>query len=601
MGIAIGASQLNPNGCKRGGGRANIGKSSRIVMVVVLDQVGSWVLERYLPKLRPEGLLVRTMRRGMYHHRVTYNYAGTYTAPGHAAIYTGQPPARSGVAMNRAWNRDGHNTISIVDDHQHPVFDGHNSFASPGLLQVDTVADALIEQTHGRAKVLSVSMKDRGAVIPGGRTPTMAIWYDEHSGTFTTSTHYAAQLPPWLSRWNRDNPVRNLFRPWTRLSGSAPIESPAVDNVPGEGDWKGLGRIFPHDLARATDPQAAVLATPMSTDWLLAMTSRAVDEYDLGRDDVTDLLAISVSGTDYVGHVFGPESLEAEDNLLRVDLALGRLVTQLESEGRGPVSVLITADHGVARLPEANIAAGLDAHRLDWDGVPAQINRILAAEMSAGSSTTADAGPDSTSPVIANVVSEAGTLATRAQADSSVHEQDASRASDGADGAVDSHPSPQWVEAYVQPFVFLTPAARSGPDRSAIVQRVIRALHQIPGVYGAFDVQNAEQLRASRDRVERAVGWSIPSRASYPLGDVFVVPSEGSLVDERMPQGSGTSHGSPWTYDIEVPVLMSGPAVQRGQRPDALEQTRVAATICALLRIDPPHGAPTTALPGVQR
>lgn len=563
-------------------------------MVVVLDQVGSWVLERYLPKLRSDGIIHRTIDRGAFHHRVTYNYAGTYTAPGHAAIHTGQPPARSGVAMNRIWNREARNTLSVVEDHQHPVFNHTETSASPGLLQVDTVADALMEQTHGRAKVLSVSMKDRGAVIPGGRTPTMAIWYDEHAGAFTTSTQYAQQLPPWLDRWNRENPVTNLFRPWTRLSGSSPISNPLLDNAPGEGDWKGLGRVFPHDLARASEPRAAVLATPMSTDWLLALTSRAVDQYDLGKDNVPDLLAISVSGTDYVGHVFGPESLEAEDNLIRVDMALGRLVRQLESEGRGPISVLITADHGVARLPEANVAAGHDAHRLDWDAVPREINRILTAENAA---ETADAG----TPEDATTARDSG---ARNHPQQLQPMSDGGTTSDAGAGTVDAAGAPRVtgpVEAFVQPFVFLTPEARNSPERSAIVQRVLRAVRQIPGVYGAYDARDAEQLRASRDRVERAVGWSIPSHASYQLGDVFIVPSENSLVDERMPAGSGTSHGSPWTYDIEVPVLMSGPAVTHVESTEAMEQNRVAASIATMLQINAPTGAPSNALPGVTR
>jgi arylsulfatase A-like enzyme len=540
------------------------------VVSVVLDQIGSWVLERHLPKLRADGAIRRAIAEGTYVRRARYGYAGTYTAPGHATIYTGRYPEGSGVGMNRGIVRHGREkTESIVEDHEHLVFGARDGVtASPALMQADGVADVLLRETAGRARVVSVSMKDRGAVIPGGRRPTMAVWYDEHARAFTTSTHYANARPAWLERFNRERPVTTLFTVWNPLDVASLRARSTPDDAEGEGDWKGLGRTFPHDLARASDPYSALLATPQSSEWLFELAARAADEYQLGRDDTPDLLAISVSSTDYVGHVFGAESWEAEDNLLRCDLALARLLARLEREGRGPIALLITADHGVARLPEASRAEGREAHRLDWDALPERLNAALDARFDRALLGASDAGIDPFSSDVASV-----------PRDASVAERDANET-----------PSRLWAEAFVQPYIFLTGRARASSSRDRIVAAAIEALRAMPGVHAAYDVREADRLRGSNDPIERAVGESIPRRATYELGDIFVVPAERSLVDERMPRGFGTSHGSPWEYDTDVPVIVRGPGVPRAARDEVVSMRRVAATIAALLRVTAPNG-----------
>lgn len=558
------------SGCKRKVQRPATPRGpARLVVSVVLDQVGSWVLERNLTKLRPDGALRRAIARGTYVQRARYGYSGTYTAPGHAAIYTGENPSGSGVGMNRGILRGRRGgTESIVEDHEHPVFGAdRGATAGPALLQADTVADVLARETQGRARVVSLSMKDRGAVVPGGRRPTMALWYDEHARGFTTSSYYTRALPDWLAGFHRDHPVTGLFTVWrTRWQSQTQVGGP-LDDCEGEGDWKGLGRIFPHDLSRTTDPYAALLATPQSSEWLLELAARAADHYQLGRDDVPDLLAISVSGTDYVGHVFGAESLEAEDNLARVDVALQRLIERLERERRGPIALIVTADHGVARLPESARREGQQAHRLDWDALPERINAALDAELGRallGADAGASAGVDAS----VGVASEAG----------------------AADAAVPLYAERPWAESFVQPYVFLSPAAKNPAVRDQVVRAAIAVLRATPGVHNAYDTRDADRLRASSDPIERAVGESIPRRATYELGDVFVVPAVNSLVDERMPRGHGTSHGSPWPYDTDVPVIVSGPGVAHETITDVQSQRRVAATIAALLRVSSPNG-----------
>ncbi|MFO0562507.1 MAG: alkaline phosphatase family protein [Polyangiales bacterium] len=569
---------------------------ARLVVSVVLDQVGSWVLERNLSKLPPDGAIRRAISRGTYIQRARYGYAGTYTAPGHAAIYTGQNPSGSGVGMNRGIvhappahasttvARRRANTESIVEDHSHAVFGAEaNVTASPALLQSDTVADVLQRESHGRARVVSISMKDRGAVIPGGRRPTMALWYDEHARSFTTSSYYASEPPAWLATFHREHPVSSLLSVWNvRDSARASVAGP-LDDCDGEGDWKGFGRVFPHDPSRSTDPYSIILSTPQSSEWLLELAARAAREYELGRDDVPDLLAVSISGTDYVGHVFGPESLEAEDNLVRVDRALARLIARLERENRGPIALVITADHGVARLPERSRAEGHSAVRLDWDELPERVNAALDQQLGRALLVGDGGAIDASAAPTAHA-------APNEHTDASVRNSDGATAGDAANPAANAQPERAWAEAFVQPYLFLTPAARGSSERDRIVRAAIEALRAMPGVYNAYDARDAERLRASSDPVERAVGESIPRRATYELGDVFVVPAEYSLVDERLPRGYGTSHGTPWPYDTDVPVIVSGPGVGHATVTDVQSQRRVAATIAALLRVSAPNG-----------
>lgn len=588
---------LGLEACKRRRAAPSVRRGpARLVVSVVLDQVGSWVLERNLSKLSPDGAIRRAIARGTYIQRVRYEYAGTYTAPGHAAIYTGQNPSGSGVGMNRGIVRipDEHasttvarrrvSTESIVEDHAHPVFGAQpNVTASPALLQADTVADVLMRQTQGRARVVSVSMKDRGAVIPGGRRPTMALWYDEHARGFTTSSYYASEPPAWLASFHREHPVSSVLNVWNvRDSARAWVAGP-LDDCEGEGDWKGFGRIFPHDPLRSTDPYSVLLSTPQSSEWLLELAARAAQEYELGRDDVPDLLAVSISGTDYVGHVFGPESLEAEDNLVRVDRALARLLARLEREQRGPIALLITADHGVAPLPERSRAEGHGAVRLDWDELADQVNAALDRRLGR-------ALLERDRPAIDASAERSARSTSHESQDASVH-LDGTRSADAAQAAENAQPERVWVEAFVQPYLFLTPEARGSSERDRIVRASIDVLCAMPGVHRAYDVRDAERLRASSDPVERAVGESIPRRATYELGDVFVVPAAYSVVDERLPRGYGTSHGTPWPYDTDVPVIVSGPGIAHATVTEVQSQRRVAATIAALLRVDAPNGA----------
>lgn len=500
---------------------------SKLVVVVVLDQFGSWVLERYLPLLPEDGFLRTLIARGAYFDAARYEYAGTYTAPGHAAIFTGAPPARSNISSNRIWDRARGRDFSTVDDGRHSIFGHEGAFASPEILRVPTVGDRLKEETGGRSRVIAISMKDRSAVLPGGHRPDLAVWFDKASRGFSTSSYYADAMPEWLTRFRETHPFDSYVEEWTPENPEWLAREFGPDDASGEGDWEGFGTTFPHNASRSRSPAETFLMTPGSTRFELDLTRAAIAEYGLGADADTDLLALSISATDIVGHTFGPESWEYADNLVRVDRMLGQFMRELEAQTT--VSWVVTADHGVVRLPERAAEHG------EFGG------RLLARDVE--------------SEARAAVVEAGG-----AEAD---------------------------VLTFVQPLVYFSSALREGPRAAEAASAVVARLRQMPCVHAAYRVSDADRLAASNDPVERASAASIDADRR---GDVFVVPRHGCLVDEDSPEGFGTSHGTPWDYDARVPVIVAHGGMLPYRVPEEVEQNRVAPTIAELLGIDFPSG-----------
>jgi arylsulfatase A-like enzyme len=516
---------------------------ARLVLAIVLDQLPSWALERYLDLLPENGVLRRGIESGAYFPRSRYGYANTLTAPGHATIYTGANPSRHGVVSNDVWSPEVQKALSAVDDRRHRVFGLEGAFASPSVLRSDTVADVLERTTGGRAHTVSLSLKDRGAVLAAGKKPDLVLWFDAARPGFTTSEYYAPNVPEWLRAWERAHPIEARLEPWIPRDPERLERLLGADAARGEGDWQSLKTVFPHDPKRGKQPYSAFRATPASSRYLMDLARACVEKLELGRDDFPDLLMISISGTDYVGHVFGAESWEYADNLARVDEALGELVRELEKAAS--LRVLITSDHGVASLPERSRSRGARAERVSATALKEQLNERLRARKLSGA-------------------------------------RDA-------------------VASLTPPLVHITREARESADRDAIVRAAIEELEKLPAVYAAFDVRALARAPAGdfrdaeRARVARAAAASIPEGVA---GEVYVVLAENSVIDPNMPGDAGTNHGSPWRYDTDVPVLFFGPGITTHTESEPVEQSRVAATLARLLEIPPPPDANTAALRG---
>jgi arylsulfatase A-like enzyme len=509
-------------------------KPPRLVVAVVIDQFGSYALDKYLPHLSEDGAIRRGIARGVYVERVAYPYASTNTAPGHAAIHTGATPRVSGVTSNSAFDPKTGKHRAFVADGKHMVIGRPKASASPSVLRVDTVGDALEKATDDRALVVSLAGKDRAAVISGGRLGDLAVWYDYKIPAFTSSTYYGERLPPWLDSWLAANPLDALLAPWEASDPALLARAAGKDDGLGEEQWYGFGIKFPHEPAKAERPYSVLRATPQLTDYMLRLARETVEQMDLGADEVVDLLALSISATDYAGHTFGPDSWEYFDNLLRADRALAELLDWLEK--RGPVAVLITSDHGVARLPKQ---AGPDAGR----NYPDEIEKLAKTA--------------------AREVLGKG----------------------------------RWVRGFNRPFIYLDPEL-SGERRARVVAAIQKRLEAERGIAMAADVHQARGWADDPDMLKRSVGLSL---AEGIPGDLYVLPARGWVIDESRPRGAGTTHGTPYDFDREVPVIFWGPGVSPHREAGPLPQARVAPTLAALLGVPPPEHVSAEPLVGAPK
>jgi hypothetical protein len=509
----------------------------QLVVSVILDQMGATVLERWWPALDEDGALKTLAREGAYHHDVRYGYAGTYTAPGHAATYTGAAPIESGIGSNKRWDRARKKAVSIADDGVSEIHGRPGTFAGPGVLLAETVGDTLVRSTHGMGKVVSLSMKDRGAIMPGGHDATFVAWFDHHTKVFTSSSAYGRALPTWFERWRSANPVEARWGVWNVEKPEECMRLAGPDNGVGEGNYDGYGVTFPHDVRATSEPGESFLMDPASTELLLELAERAADELELGHDETPDLLAISISGTDYVGHTFGPHSWESLEHLRRADRALGKLLRSLRTRRR--VAMLVTADHGVAPIPERPEFATKGPTRHDDE-------TLLPLARAAAERTL---GPGS------------------------------------------------WVEAFVQPFFYLSEAALQHPRRRELESAIVADLRRTPGVAYVTTVADARELRDAPTELERLVYGSATTRQ----GEIMLFTSEGTIIDEKVPRGFGTSHGSPWLYDRTVTVIAGGPGVAHVETREPLPQSAVATSLASLLRAPAPRTAALEVLPGIGR
>lgn len=429
----------------------------KLVVLIVLDQFGSWVLNEHLPLLPSNSVIRRAYEEGAF-HTVDFPFAATQTAPGHASLTTGVTPSVHGIVANSIYDPET-GSRHTVDDRRHAVLGNPTRFVSPAQLRAQTVADILADETGGRARIVGISMKDRSAALSVGQKPDAVVFYDAVARGMTTSSYYAPKqrLPDWLRDFNQANPVEPLLQTWEPEDPKRWEQHFGPDARPGE-----IGPVFPHDPRQAENAWFAFSGTPESSEYLLAAAYAVVKAERMGLDEVPDFLALGISGTDIVGHLWGARSWEYADNLARIDRALTRFGRLLRA--RGPVTFVLTADHGVADLPER-----------------------ARAEGRAGGRVT-----------------------------SSMLVETAEAAADEALGRG------RWIAGYVSPLFTYTEAGKA--RHGELTEALIRALPSIEGVHAVYDARDPQALRSSRDRIERLVGWNLPDD---PPGDLYLVHEEG--------------------------------------------------------------------------
>ena len=351
----------------------------RLVVGIVVDQMRWDYLYRFSSRFTNNGFK-RMMREGMSCENTMIPYAQTVTAAGHTCAYTGSVPAIHGIMGNEWFDRKQGREVYCVEDRSVKLVGVPSGEAmSPANLWTTTICDELRMATNFQSKVIGIAIKDRGGILPAGHSANAAYWYEGVSGKWISSTYYMEQLPRWVDRFNERKWVDSLYRQdWTTLFPIETYVQSDPDEVSYEGNLPGeRAPVFPHVMRpRIGKDYGYVRATPFGDELTLKFSKEALKAEELGKDDITDFLAVSLSSPDYVGHTFGPNSIEVEDTYLRLDRELADFFSFLDKEvGTGRYTVFLTADHAVAQVPGFLKAAKIPAQALA--GPLAGLNKML--------------------------------------------------------------------------------------------------------------------------------------------------------------------------------------------------------------------------------
>lgn len=507
----------------------------KLVVGIVVDQIRADYIYRFYPHFG-EGGFKRLMLEGFNNKNTHYNYIPTYTGPGHASIYTGTTPAYHGIISNDWYSKADKAMVYCAEDaNAVPVgTDGDEGKMSPHRLQASTITDELELFTQKQAKVVGISIKDRGAIMPAGHTPDGAYWFERTSGNFVSSNWYHEQLPRWVEEFNgRKLAQEYLSQTWDTFLPIEEYKETGPDDVPWEGIMRGKEKpTFPYDL-KAIAEQAGgyylLPSTPFGNTIITQLAKAAIAGEQMGADDITDFLAVSFSSTDYVGHMFGPNSKEVEDTYVRLDRELAELFGYLDEQvGKGQYLVFLTADHGAAYVPGQLIADKIPAGTFDTDSMETALGKHLAAEFGTGT----------------------------------------------------------WIENISSNQVFFNREliGQRGKDLKR-VKTVARDFMAVwPHVRLVMDAEDPA-LQNAETGVPAALkhGWH-PQRSGDLLYD---------LEPAWFPSGhsTGTTHGSAFSYDTHVPLLWYGWRVPTGSSSKPQTITDIAPTLSMMLNIPLPNSA----------
>ena len=505
----------------------------KLVVGIVVDQMRYEYLPRFWSKFGDDGFK-RLVNEGYSFTNNHFNYFPTYTGPGHAAIYTGTTPSVNGIVGNSWFDRSGKKGMYVVSDTLMQTVGGEGNVGrmSPVNLLSTTVTDELKQGVTG-AKVIAVSVKDRGAVLPAGHLGDGAYWYDDETGRFITRSWYGKQLPGWVQDFNERALAKKYSqKKWQPLYDMDQYNSSNQDNSPYEGTLGGEGKpVFPH----AMDSSLSTIKTsPYGNTLVAKIAQAAVEGRSLGDDLATDFLAVSFSSTDYVGHRFGPNSIELADTYARLDRDIAELLSHLDEQvGEGNYLVFLTSDHGAVDVPASLNDRGLPGGRFDsrmaFDSLQTHLKNAYGDE--------------------------------------------------------------SWIATYRNQQVYLNRELIAQKDVSLqqIQQRAAQFLKRFEGVISTNTAYNFETKAYTKGLQAMYQRGHNPERS----GDIYIQLAPGWL---DYPSEVGTSHGSPYNYDTHVPLLFYGWNIPQGSSNAKTVIPQIAPTISTMLQIEFPNGSDANVL-----
>lgn len=530
----------------------------RLVVLVVFDQLRGDYLTRWESHFG-EGGFRRLQNDGAWFQNCHYPYAGTLTGAGHASLLTGCNPVKHGIIGNEWFDRGMRKSVncvyslrservpSVADAAQQLLSPAQDSGkVSPDQMLSPSLGDVLKGGAETKSRVVALSLKDRSAVLPGGHQPDACYWLDVETGEFITSTYYREELHPWVAEFNRSRIIDKWFdQEWTRSRLDVDYQRViGPDDVIGESSGMKQGRVFPHAMnGGLTKPGPAsfkaVYSSPFGNELLLALAKRAVEAEELGQREDPDLLTISFSSNDAVGHNWGPDSQEVFDVTLRSDRIVKELLDYLDTKvGRGKYMLALSADHGVCSVPEVAAVQGKDAGRLSSTMLLKAANEYLAKKF--GGNT-------------------------------------------------------RWVDLISNHWCYLRPdtIAEYRLKQEDVELALCEWLKEQSGVSRGFSGQQLRRGVSSNDLQGQAV-----LRSFFPdrCGDVLIVTKPNWLLGDST---TGTTHGSPHSYDSHVPLLFFGPGVVAKRHRERVSPLCIAATFARVLGISPPTDSQTPVPEGI--
>jgi predicted AlkP superfamily pyrophosphatase or phosphodiesterase len=530
------------------------GKNSpRLVLQITVDQLRGDMPERYLDKMGKGGFRY-LLEKGVVFEDAHHSHANTETIVGHTTLATGAVPADHGLVGNVWFDRESGEMTYNVEDARYPLLtagadvdkskeiDPTQKLArtegrSPAVIMVTTFGDELAIQTNKQAKVYGVSIKDRGAISMAGHAGK-AFWFSKAAGEFITSKYYYDQYPAWVTAFNAAKPAqRYANQDWDLLLEPSDYVHADQDDQPWEVSLGEFGRVFPHSYGPADGKYFTTFLTvsPAGDDLTLEFAKQLIANESIGADNVTDYLSVSFSSTDYVGHLFGPSSLEAEDNLLRLDRTLADLLAYVdETVGLKHTLVVLSADHGGPEVPGYLNEYGIDAGYVDTESWDKQAGiQALKEKFGIGQ---------------------------------------------------------ELISQYQQPYVYLNRKVirENNLDQAAVEAAVAEEMMKFEGVSLAVSSTALTRGQVADTDINRAI---LNSHNLKRSGDVYVVFEPHWFINDFDGLTVAETHGSPWRYDTYVPVIFAGAGLKPQRVAREIKTVDVAATLSEYVGTNRPSGA----------
>ena len=512
-------------------------ETPKLVVGIVVDQMRFDYLTRFWDRYSEDGFK-RMVNKGFNAKNHHFNYIPTATGPGHASVYTGTTPSIHGILGNNWYDKFAQEVVYCAgDENYHALGTENKQGMAPTRMLTTTITDQLRIHYQFRSKVIAMSIKDRGAVLPGGHSANAAYWFEGGStGNWISSTYYMDELPEWVQKFNRSKAVERYKKTWNTLEPVQTYVESGSDRNAYEGLSKGETHSgFPHEIDKVWDENglfSSLAATPFGNSILTDFALEAIEKEELGADNTPDFLAISYSSTDYVGHKYGVNSVEVQDTYLRLDLELARLFEYLDQQvGEGEYLVFLTADHGAVHVP-----AFLSDHKIPSGYVDNQ--------------------------AMANALSEM---------------------------VVERYGQSDLIEKWNYNELFLNHGLikELGLDVRTVRENIADMVLKLEYVEQVFSAHELERL-GTADRIKELVRNGHNAKRS---GDIIFTMQPAYISYSR----TGSTHGSPHIYDTHVPLLFYGTGIPEGSStPERTEIPDIAPTLAVLLGVGMPNGTTGT-------